>query len=99
MNNRNEALLEIIRQGLEVSGERESEAMLDNCSNYLGLSDLAKYSECPRAALLAKIYPQDNSLNRLLTLQRGHWFENGLAACFNNLGLKEALIKTKVADR
>lgn len=88
MNKRNEALLELIRQGLEVSGELDARAILGNRSDYLGLSELARYGECLRAVLLAKVFPQSNSLKRLLTLQRGHWFENGLAACFRSLDLK-----------
>ena len=62
MNKRNETLLEVIRQGLEVSGERQSEAMLGNRSSYIGLSDLAKYAECPRA--------QGNCMKRLCGRKR-----------------------------
>ncbi len=87
-NNRGEALLEIIRQGLEVSGEQDSQAILGRRDSYLGLSDLARYSECPRAAVAAKVFPQENSLASLLTLQRGHWFEKGISDCFSNIGMK-----------
>lgn len=88
MNNRNEALLEVIRQGLAVSGAKSTRDILGNRNEYLGVSDLAKFTECPRAALLAKITPTDTSLAKLLTLQRGHWFEHGLGECFQGLGLK-----------
>lgn len=84
---RNKALLEIIRQGLEYSGIQNSISSLGDRTSYLGLSDLAKYSECPRAAMAAKVQPQQNSLNQLLTMQRGHWFESGLTDCFKNLDL------------
>jgi len=87
-NNRGEALLEIIRQGLELSGEQDSQAILGRRDSYLGLSDLARYSECPRAATAAKVFPQENSLASLLTLQRGHWFEKGISDCFSNIGMK-----------
>lgn len=82
---RNEALVEVIRQGLEVSGD--CNAVLGNRSRYLGISELARHAECPRAALMGKLYPKDNSLNKLLTLQRGHWFEEGLSSCFIKLQL------------
>lgn len=87
-NNRNEALLEVVRQGLEISGAKSTKDILGNRADYLGVSDLAKYSECPRAALLSKLIPQNTSLSKLLTLQRGHWFEQGLSECFSSLGLK-----------
>jgi len=87
-NNRGEALLEIIRQGLELSGEQDSQAFLGRRDGYLGLSDLARYSECPRTAAAAKVFPQENSLASLLTLQRGHWFEKGISNCFSNIGMK-----------
>lgn len=84
---RNQALLEIIRQGLEYSNLENARATLGDRNAYLGISDLARYRECPRAALAAKAFPQQNSLDQLLAMQRGHWFENGLAECFQNLDL------------
>lgn len=84
---RNQALLELIRQGLEYSNLENARATLGDRNAYLGISDLARYRECPRAALAAKAFPQQNSLEQLLAMQRGHWFENGLSECFQNLGL------------
>lgn len=86
-HNRNQALLEIFRQGLEYSSLENARANLGDRDAYLGVSDLARYRECPRAALAAKVFPQQNSLEQLLAMERGHWFENGLAECFKNLGM------------
>lgn len=84
---RNKALLELVRQGLEYSSACNTHLSLGNRAEYLGLSELARYSECPRAALAGKILARQNSLEQLLTLQRGHWFEDGLKECFNSLDL------------
>lgn len=85
-NSRDRTLLEIIRQGLLIYG-RQSNAVLGDRSSYVGLSDLAKYAECPRQAVLAKYRPAETSLEKTLTLQRGHWFEEGIGRCFSHLGL------------
>lgn len=87
-DNRNKALLEVIRQGLEVFGECQTASLLGNRASYLGLSDLARYSECPRAVLAGKLFPMENSLEQLLTLQRGHWFEKGISECLTSCGLQ-----------
>lgn len=78
-------LLETIRQGLLVSASRNTDAVLGNRSEYAGLTDLARYFECPRAAIAAKICEQENSLGDIITLQRGHWFEAGIAEAFATL--------------
>lgn len=85
---RSKALLEVFRQGLQHYAERQTRALLGDRSAYLGMSDLARYAECPRAAVATKLYPQNTSLGNLLTLQRGHWFEDGIAGCFGALGLR-----------
>ena len=85
---RAKALLEIFRQGLQQYGERQTRTQLGDRSAYLGMSDLARYGECPRSAVAAKLRPQDSSLETLLTLQRGHWFEDGIAGCLSARGLR-----------
>ena len=85
---RDKALLEIIRQGLELCGKRQSQNALGDRTAYIGMSDLARYLECPRAALAGKLLPQTSSLERLLTLQRGHWFEHGIGQCLEGRGLR-----------
>lgn len=82
---RHEALLEVIRHGLELAGASQSFSMLGNRAAYIGMSDIARYVECPRAILCGKLLPQSTSLERLLILQRGHWFEHGIAECFIQL--------------
>lgn len=62
--------------------------MLGDRSAYLGMSDLARYGDCPRAAVAGKLGAQDTTLEHLLTLQRGHWFEDGIAGCLGGAGLR-----------
>lgn len=87
-NDRSKALLEVFRQGLEHYGQQRTRAQLGDRSAYLGLSDLARYADCPRAAVAGKLCQPDISLEHLLTLQRGHWFEDGIAACLGSGGLR-----------
>lgn len=81
------ALLEILRQGLQHSGEQQSKLSLGDRTTYIGMSDIGRYMECPRAALANKLKPQPPILERLLALQRGHWFEEGIARSLAILGL------------
>ena len=78
-----DGLLEILRYGLERYAEQRTALLLGDRSRYVGLSDIAKMLDCPRAALAAKLYtpaPQNTAeaLKRQITLQRGHWFEKGV---------------------
>lgn len=84
---REQALLETIRQGLYASAIQNTKNTLGERSKYLGLSEIAKYAECPRSAVLGKNAGQTCDMQRLLTLQRGHWFEDGI---------KKALIASKL---
>lgn len=86
---REKALLETIRRGLQFSAERHTQAMLGDRTTYIGMSDIGRYAECPRAAVANKLRPQPSSLERLLTLQRGHWFESGIQSALvaTNLNL------------
>lgn len=85
--NRGKILLEVLRQGLERYGQRQTRTMLGDRTAYIGMSDIGRYAECPRAALAGKLLPPEASLERLLTLQRGHWFEDGVGQCLHALGL------------
>ena len=78
-----EGLLEILRCGLERDAERRTAIRLGDRARYVGLSDIAKMLDCPRAALAAKLYPPEHrntaeALSHHITFQRGHWFETGV---------------------
>lgn len=85
---REKALLEIVRRGLFLASAHTSTIILGDRSTYLGMSDLARYAECPRAAVAGKLDVQDFTLEHLLTLQRGHWFEDGIVRCLGGAGLR-----------
>ena len=74
---REHALLDIFRQGLQRQSEQLAQALGDRTA-YIGMSDIGRYAECPRAALAGKLCPQTSTLDSLLPLQRGHWFEAGV---------------------
>ena len=85
--NRTEGLRALIRQGLQAVAHKDTLAHLGDRSSYIGMSDIGQHWECPRAALARKVLPTTNSLERLLTLQRGHWFESGVGQALASLGL------------
>ena len=89
MGNRGEKLLELIRHGLAQKSARTSEQVLGDRSKYVGMSDIGSYLTCPRMAILNRLYPEqrEKSLSRLLTLSRGHWFEDGIASILKELNL------------
>ena len=84
---RTEGLRALIRQGLQAVSQQSTAAHLGDRSTYVGMSDIGQHWECPRAALARKVLPTTNSLERLLTLQRGHWFESGVGQALVSLGL------------
>ena len=51
-----EGLLGILCCGLERSAEQRTAIQLGDRSLYVGLSDIAKMLDCPRAALAAKLF-------------------------------------------
>ena len=85
--NRTEGLRALIRQGLQAVAHKDTLALLGDRSSYIGMRDIGQHWECPRAALARKVKPTTNSLERLLTLQRGHWFESGVGQALASLGL------------
>ena len=84
---RTEGLRALIRQGLQAVSQKSTTAQLGDRSTYVGMSDIGQHWECPRAVLARKVMPTPNSLERLLTLQRGHWFESGVGKALASLGL------------
>ena len=87
--NRSQKLLEIITQGLSLCTTRNTQTQLGNRDEYVGMSDIGSYMTCPRMAVLNKLYYQNNAhdLRKLLIMQRGHWFENGIADALKTLEL------------
>lgn len=86
---RSQKLFEIITRGLSLYTTRNAQSQLGNRDEYVGMSDIGSYMTCPRMAVLNKLYYQNNphDLKKLLTLQRGHWFEKGIADALNTLEL------------
>ena len=84
---RTEGLRALIRQGLQAVSQQNTAAYLGDRSTYMGMSDIGQHWECPRAALARKVLPTADSLDRLLILQRGHWFESGVGQALASLGL------------
>ena len=87
-----EGLLKILRCGLERSAEQRTAIQLGDRSQYVGMSDIAKMLDCPRAALAGKLYiPEyrstDEALKRKITFHRGHWFETGVHQALIGYGL------------
>ena len=79
----------MFRLGLLHSQRQEEKLTLGDRSMYLGLSELAKYQECPRSAIAAKQAGASENINQLITFGRGHWFEQGVADSFSALGLNQ----------
>ena len=87
-----EGLLEILCRGLERDARQRTTIHLGDRSRYVGLSDIAKMLDCPRAALIAKLFtPEyrstDEALKRRITFHRGHWFETGVHQALIGYGL------------
>lgn len=84
---REKTLLETIRQGLYLASVQNTNATLGDRSSYVGLSEIAKYAECPRAAVMNKLQNPKAGMARLLATQRGHWFENGIKSALTSANL------------
>ena len=87
MEDRGDKLLELIRKGLAQRTARTSAQTLGDRSKYIGMSDIGAYLTCPRKAILCRLHPEltDADLSKLLTLNRGHWFEDGIASILKEL--------------
>lgn len=84
---RSKALLEVFRQGLCYFDEVQTKTMLGDRLSYIGMSDLGRYSECPRQAVFSKLNIRNDNLDDQFVLQRGHWFEEGVRQVLGNLGM------------
>ena len=86
---RSQKLLEIITYGLALYANRTTLTQLGNRDEYVGMSDLGSYMTCPRMAIMNKLHPQNltHALKPLLTMQRGHWFEDGIADALKTMEL------------
>ena len=86
---RGQKLLEIITHGLARYASRNTLIQLGNREEYIGMSDLGGYMTCPRMAIMNKLHPQNltHDLKSLLTMQRGHWFEDGIADALKTMEL------------
>ena len=86
---RGQKLLEIITYGLALYANRNTQTQLGNRDDYIGMSDIGSFMSCSRMAVLNKLYYQNNAhdLKKLLTLQRGHWFEDGIADALKTMEL------------
>ena len=89
LTNRNEALLDLIRRGLVISGEHQRQAILGERLSFVGMSDIGQFIQCPRVSIIHRLSLQkaDENQSRTLTLQRGHWFEDGVAKALSALNL------------
>ena len=89
MENRGEKLLELIRSGLAQHSARTTAQTLGDRSKYIGMSDIGSYLTCQRMAVLNRLHPEkkDKSLSKLITLNRGHWFEDGIADVLEELNI------------
>ena len=89
MKDREERLLNIIASGLAQFQQSSTQQQLGDRASYIGMSDVASYFSCPRAAVLKRAHghKQSRDLPQLLTLSRGHWFESGVAQAFDGLEL------------
>ena len=86
---RSQKLLEIITHGLARYASRNTQTQLGNRDDYIGMSDIGSFMSSSRRAVLNKLYYQNNAhdLKKLLTLQRGHWFEEGIADALKTMEL------------
>ena len=87
-----EGLLGILCRGLERDARQRTTILLGDRSRYVGLSDIAKMLDCPRAALAGKLYTPESrntaeALKRRIAFHRGHWFETGIHQALIGYGL------------
>ena len=93
------ALLGTLNSALNHYSTQCLDPKLGDRSSYVGLSDVGKGMECMRAAVASKFcLPTKrmgtdslnlmSQLRRQITLQRGHWQEDGLEAALTAYGLR-----------
>ena len=83
-------VLTLLAQGLEAAANEHTVATLGDRQAYLGMSDLARGLSCPRAVLADKLRPENRgmTLEKLLTLRRGHWLEHGIEEALSSAKVK-----------
>lgn len=84
-----DSILNMLTHALAVHGQQRTATTLGDRSKYIGMSDIARAADCLRAAVAGKLHPAlsaSSSLTRELRLQRGHWFEQGIAEAFISTG-------------
>lgn len=89
---RAQGLMSLLARGLVESSAQRTLSSLGDRNQYIGMSDIGRALECPRAAVGRKLFANGNDLvhqhdlssllARQLRLQRGHWFEAGIAQVF-----------------
>ena len=95
---RAQGLMALLARGLVETSAQRTASSLGDRSRYIGMSDIGRALECPRAAVGNKLFGNSaelqanpdglsSMLSKQLRLQRGHWFEAGVAQIFQNQGL------------
>ena len=89
---RSHGLMALLAKGLIESSAQRTASSLGDWSRYIGMSDIGRALECPRAAVGRKLFGNGDDLIHQqdlppllatqLRLQRGHWFEAGIAQVF-----------------
>jgi len=89
---RTQGLMALLARGLVETSAQRTALSLGDRSRYIGMSDIGRALECPRAAVGRKLFGSGEDLvhqydllsllARQLRLQRGHWFEAGIAQVF-----------------
>lgn len=95
---RAQGLMTLLAKGLLETSAKRTVSSLGDRSQYIGMSDIGHALECPRAAVGNKLFGNSaglevsqhdltSMLGKQLRLQRGHWFEAGVAQVFRTQGL------------
>lgn len=90
---RAQGLMTLLAKGLLESSAQRTASSLGDRSQYIGMSDIGRALECPRAAVGQKLFGNSHDqqleqhavqalIGKQLRLQRGHWFEAGIAQVF-----------------
>lgn len=92
---RSRGLMTLLARGLIGSSAQRTSSSLGDRSQYIGMSDIGRALECLRAAVGQKLFGNDHDqqlhqhavqglIGKQLRLQRGHWFEAGIAQVFRH---------------
>ena len=85
-----EAPLDVLHTALHAHSLQATQRQLGNRSAYIGMSDVGHAVECLRSAVARKLSTSGPTntpvLKRLLTLQRGHWQEQGIMEALSATG-------------